>query len=60
MWSASEGALQPLWGRRLHAGIAAACTFTADGSAVLSVSKAGEIVLLVGLLSVLLPWLSQC
>jgi hypothetical protein len=48
MWSASDGALQPLWGRWLHAGIAAACTFTADGSAVLSVSKAGEIVLLVG------------
>ena len=48
VWSASCGALQPQWGRRLHAGIAAACTFTADGKAVLSVSKAGEIVLLVG------------
>lgn len=46
MWSAGGGALQPQWGRRLHAGIAAGCAFTADGNAVLSISKAGEMVML--------------
>ena len=50
-WGATGGALQPLWGRRLHAGIAGACAFTADGARLVSISKAGEIVVLVRAIS---------
>jgi len=46
IWAAGP-ALQPLWGRRLHGAIAAGCAFTADGAALVSLSKAGEIVVLV-------------